>query len=98
MNEFTEKALLWLKENKMIALIGGSIAVLLFFPKLLKPKRRRRRRRTAQTVTYRTRSGRRLPRSVGTRKARSTGTKKPWQVKGSLAAKRRMAQIRRMKG
>jgi hypothetical protein len=92
MKETFDKVMEWLKENKMIAIGAAAIAVLLFFPKLLKfGTTRRRRRRT-------------LPRSVGIRRRRPTIRRrynkagkrlKAWQIKGSLAAKRHMAQIRK---
>ena len=87
-----EKIKVWLMENKILAIAVGSLLALLAFKKFMpKPRRRVKRYRT---VT-RTRSvGARIARAkriytVGGRK------KKPWQIKGSLAARRHMAEIRK---
>lgn len=94
MKETFDKIFTWIKGNLLIAIGGAVVITLLFFPKLFKGTTRRRRRR----VTYRAASGRRLPRSVGRRRkvyTKGGKAKKPWQIKGSLAARRHMAQIRR---
>lgn len=100
----------WIKAN--LLLTGGIVivAILLFFPKMLRdvfgsPRRKVRHRasRTAPAYTTYARRRRRLPRSVGMSKARPSyrrrtrtkGSKKPWQIKGSLAARRHMALIRK---
>jgi hypothetical protein len=94
MKETFDKIITWVKNNLWLAIGGAAIITLLFFPKLFSATTRRRRR--IRPVTTRARSGRRLPRSVGRRKYTSGGkAKKPWQIKGSLAARRHMAQIRR---
>jgi len=89
-----EALLTWIKNNVLL-FFGILIAsIILFFPKLFKEKRRRRRRK--------------LPRSVGMRKRRRTSgprkqytkggkAKKPWQIKGSEAARRHMRKIRKMR-
>lgn len=81
----------WIKNNKTVAIIAGAAIVLLIFGKKLFSSSARRRRRI-------------IPRSVGVRRrtARRSYTaggkaKKPWQVKGSEAARRHMARLRRMK-
>jgi len=94
MGDIINKALTWVKANTMKALLIGAVILIVFFGSKLKrilfaPRRIRHRR--AAAIVRRRRS---LPRSVGTHKMRSTPKKKPWQVKGSLAARRHMAQIR----
>lgn len=82
------KIILWIKTNILMTIGIGLVLIILFFPKLLRGlfgRKRVRRRRP-------------LPRSVGMRRHvshRSTGAKRPWQIKGSAAAKARMAKIRR---
>jgi len=108
----------WLKQNIVIGVLILVALLLVLFPRAVRrmfaaPRKRRRR----------TRSGKPLPRSVGTRRrrrttaprARTTGSgyaaagggtialkynkdgtvKKAWQVKGTVAAKQRMARLRR---
>ena len=84
-----EKVKTWIMENKMIAIVIGALAVLFIFPKIFRTVRRKRRSRPVKNVTVRK-----------TRRTynKAAGTKKAWQIKGSLAAKRRMAQLRKMKG
>jgi hypothetical protein len=92
MNEFFSKVVTWIKENKMLAAAGGLLVLLLLFPRLV--------RKLMGTTRRRRRS---LPRSVGmrrysrSRRSYSKGgrAKKPWQIKGSPAARRHMAQIRK---
>ena len=102
MNEFFNKALTWVKSNMILAIGLLLVTIVLFFPKLLgglfrKPRVRHR------PGYYALRSGRTLPRSVGTGRRRrnvvtkSGRVKKPWQVKGSEAARRHMAKLRRMR-
>jgi hypothetical protein len=100
----------WIKNNLLIAIIIGIAAIGLLFPKVLKgvfgTERRRRRRGTRiaghsnvrrrvyhlRNTVSRVRTIGRL-RRPGTR--RHKGAKKPWQIKGSLAARRHMALIRK---
>ena len=100
------KILDFIKSKPLIAGLIGLGIVLLFFPKVLKglfggsPRRRHRRnvRRAIGAAPRRRRIVRRsLPalRRRAPRRSRSRSGKKPWQIKGSLAARRRMAQIRR---
>lgn len=107
------KIIAWIKGNLLLAVGIALGAVILFFPKLLKslfssPRRRRRgprkyyvKRRRVSMRKYYNAPRRRLPRSVSTSKKRlySKGgkKKKPWQIKGSIAARRHMAQLRRMR-
>jgi hypothetical protein len=60
--------------------------------------------RRVSARTYFRRPRRTLPRSVGIRRSRTRRqytkggkVKKPWQIKGSIAARRHMARIRRMR-
>jgi len=106
MKTFIDNLIAWIKANIWLAI--GILAVVTFvlFPRQLKKMlgltpHRVKHRKTTTTVTRRRRS---LPRSVGMRKRnkptqynKSGKAKKPWQIKGSLAAKRHMAQIRRMR-
>jgi len=110
--EYINKILAWAKANILLA-IGILFAVMfVFFPKFLRklggPTRRRRRRvrpryvvrrRRVSARTYYNRPRRKLPRSAGRRRqyTRRGKLKKPWQIKGSIAAKRHMAKIRRMR-
>jgi hypothetical protein len=98
--DFT-KIIEWLKANKWLAIGAGALVIFLFFPKLLKfgSVRRRRRDVTTRVSSYRRKKNRTIPRSVGIKKQYSANgkVKKPWQIKGSLAAKRHMAQIRKLK-
>lgn len=93
----------WIKSNMLLALGIAVGVLLLFFPKVLKgifgTTRRVRHRRNVRraigvTVTGRHRMPRRRP-VTRRRITRRKGAKKPWQIKGSLAARRHMAQIRR---
>jgi hypothetical protein len=106
MKDFFDKVLTWVKANIWLAVGLLLVIVVMFFPKLLSGLLGRRRIRhrpgyyASRTIT-RTRR-RSLPRSVGLHKARKQYTKggkakKAWQIKGSLAAKRHMAQIRKMR-
>lgn len=100
MKEFFDKIVEWVKGHLLIAIGIAAAAVFLFFPKLLKlGSTRRRRRRISYRVPSRRRSySRRSPLRVASRRrsySRGGVKKKPWQIKGSLAARRRMALIRR---
>jgi len=101
MKDLFDKIFAWIKANLLLS-IGILVAVVvLFFPKLLKGLTGRRRVRHRPGY-YTARSGRTLPRSVGTHRVRKQYTKggrakKPWQIKGSEAARRHMAKIRRMR-
>lgn len=93
--------LAWLKQNILLTIGIVFVLLLILFPKVLKklfgsPHRVKHRRPVAVSYHRRRRS---LPRSVGMHKTQSqynkSGTrKKPWQIKGSPAARRHMAQIR----
>lgn len=86
MSEKFEALKTWVMSNKIVAAVIGFFLLLIVYKKFFKKTYRRRRRRV-------------IPRSVGIRRRRTYRTggasKKAWQIKGSLAAKRRMAQIRR---
>jgi len=92
MNETFEKIMAWIKSNVWLSVGIALVAVLVFFPKLLRvTATRRRRRSTYRPVTRRRRTTTRPKRKY----SKGGTTKKPWQIKGSLAAKRYMAKIRR---
>lgn len=95
----------WIKANILLS-VGILIAVVLvFFPRVLHHLFGTTRRvhhhigtRRVSARTYYRRPRRSLPRSVGTRRRRTShGPKKPWQIKGSRAARLHMAKIRRMR-
>ena len=89
MKETFDKVLTWLKSNPLYAVAAALAVVLLFFPKILRFGKNTRRRRSYRPVTpYRRKTVRRSYTKGGKQK-------KPWQIKGSLAAKRHMAQIRK---
>jgi hypothetical protein len=91
--DFT-KILTWIKSNVWLSVIIGLIAVVLFFPKVISKlfgSSSRKRRRTIKPVI---RIGRR---KVKRQYNRSGKAKKPWQIKGSEAARRHMAKLRRMR-
>lgn len=86
MKEKFETFLTWIKGNKIIAAIGGIIVLMFLYKKFAKKTYRRRRRSLPRSVNYPVRRRRTTASSRG---------KKAWQVKGSMAAKRRMALLRR---
>ena len=94
MNKLFSTVLTWIKANLWLSIGIGIALLLVLFPKvsrgLFKSRRRVHHRTRLRVVSRRRRT---LPRSVGMR--RKTGAKRAWQVKGSLAARRHMAQIRR---
>jgi len=89
------KLKLWFMENKPLAIAGGLVLGLFLLMRIIKPGTRRRRLRPG-TRRY---STKRFPTRRATKRVYTKGgkAKKPWQVKGSLAAKRHMAQIRKMR-
>ena len=89
--EYFDKSKAWIMEkpmNKIIAGVAG-VAILFFLYKKFARKTTRRRRRYSRPIA------RRVTRRATRR--RSSKGKPAWMVKGSLAARRRMAQIRRKK-
>ena len=96
----------WIKANVLISVLILLAVVVVFFPKLLSglfgsPRRRRRSLPRSVGIRRRRRS---LPRSVGIRRrnrpairGKNGRVKKPWQIKGSKAARIRMAKIRRLR-
>lgn len=104
MKTFITNTVAWVKAHILISIVILFTIVLLFFPKLLRKltgTRRRVHHRTYTALPARRRR-RSIPRSVGMHETRRQYTKggkakKAWQIKGSLAAKRHMAQIRRMR-
>jgi len=110
MNTFFVSLYAWIRNNILMSIGILIVVVLLFFPKILRGLigGTRRKRRTSYSLTRM--AGRRtfrrrrpLPRSVGIRRrprkqyTKGGKAKKPWQIKGSPAARRHMAQIRRMR-
>jgi len=101
MKAFFDTVIAWIKGNLWLSI--GILAVILFvlFPRQIKKMFVSSPRRKRVVHQVKTSSRRRIPRSVGLRKVNKpsynkNGTKKkPWQIKGSPAARRRMAQIRR---
>jgi len=87
-----------LKENPALSVLGGTVLLVLIAPSLFRIKNKRRRRRSVPTRTKRRRARTRINKpAVKRRSSYKKGAKKPWQVKGSIAAKRHMARLRRMK-
>jgi hypothetical protein len=103
MSTFFVSLYAWIRNNILMSIGILIVVVILFFPKILRGLIGGTRRRRRRTRTIATRSGRRLPRSVGIRRrprkqyTKGGKAKKPWQIKGSPAARRHMAQIRRMR-
>lgn len=92
MKELIEKIKTWVIGNPALAAVaalGASFLLLPIIRKAARPVRRKRRAIKVKPVIRRTTI--RKPRRV---KNVKKGLK-PWQIKGSLAAKRRMAQIRK---
>lgn len=87
-----EKIKEWAGQNKMVALAIAAVAALFIIKKMSKRPRRRRRVRSITSAGYRRRRTAAPRRRSYTKGGKA---KKPWQIKGSLAAKRRMAQIRK---
>jgi len=86
-----------IKQNKAVAIAVGAILALFAVERMTKPKRRRRR--PASRIVYgtsRNRAGTKV-RTVKRVYTKGGKAKKPWQVKGSLAAKRHMARLRKMR-
>jgi hypothetical protein len=85
-----------IKQNKAVAIAAGAILALFAIERISKPKRRRRRRTVSAASYPRRRTAARRPaaKRVYTKGGKA---KKPWQVKGSLAAKRHMARLRKMR-
>lgn len=89
-----EKLKEWAGQNKAVAIALAAIAGLFILKKMAKKPRRRRRVRTVAASAYRRRRTAAPRKRVYTKGGKA---KKPWQIKGSLAAKRHMAKLRRMK-
>jgi len=90
----------WLKANgyENIAVVFGVLVLLIVSAKFLIPKVKRKAKRRRVTTARRTTTRRKAgntTKSVTGANLRVPSGKKPWQVKGSLAARRRMALIRR---
>jgi hypothetical protein len=76
----------------MAGIAAGLVVLLIFGKKIFKAAPRRRRRHyTSAPVRHRRQT------SIRSRTRRTKGAKKPWQVKGSEAARRHMARLRRMR-
>jgi hypothetical protein len=97
MNETIDKIKTWVMANKPLAFGGAAVILFLLFGKKLLRRSRPRRRRALRSV-YRPAVRRRtVRRSRPASRRRGSGVKKPWQVKGSEAARRHMARLRRMR-
>jgi hypothetical protein len=97
MKEKFEKIVTWLKDNKLVAAIGGFVLLFLLYKKFA--KKTYRRRRSSKSFVPRSR-GRRTKKSGSYNRVIKSGAnrgKKAWQIKGSPEAKRRMATLRRMR-
>jgi len=106
MKEFIDKTVAFIKANLLISILIGFAIVVIFFGKQLKRiffgTRRIKHRKAAPALRRVTRRRRQLPRSVGLYKRnkpavaynKNGSRKKPWQIAGSPAARRHMAQIR----
>lgn len=86
-----EKLKIWFGANKVLALSLAALVALFAIKKFIKPNRRRTRRRTV------TRGARRYLKRTRRQYTKGGKAKKPWQIKGSLAAKRHMARLRKMR-
>lgn len=89
-----EKIKAWFAVNKTLGIALAGVVSLFILKKMMKPARRRRRARKPATVSRGAKRYLRKTRRVYTKGGKA---KKPWQVKGSLAAKRHMARLRKMK-
>ena len=93
-----EKLKEWAGQNKVVALALAGLVALFVVKKMARRPRRRRRARPARYVRGVSRNGAgRKVASVKRVYTKGGKAKKPWQIKGSLAAKRHMAKLRRMK-
>ena len=93
-----EKIIEWVKGNKVVAIAAGALLALFAVKKLMKPKRRSRRRTVSTGARRYLRKTAGRPRTKSKRVYTKGGkAKKPWQVKGSLAARRHMARLRKMR-
>jgi hypothetical protein len=98
MNEYLTEIETWIKNNVAIA-VAIAVAVLTGIYFLFKGKKRVVHHKQKIYAPPRRRN-RTLPRSVGIgfesiQRIRRRSAKRPWQIKGSLAARRHMAQIRK---
>jgi hypothetical protein len=87
-----------IKSKPVYMIAGSAILLMMLAPKLFKAKRRHRRIKSLPAHRYRRR--RSVKRSYGSVRRKYTKggkAKKPWQVKGSRAAKLHMAKLRRMR-
>lgn len=101
-----EKILEWVKGNKVLAISAGALLALFAVMKMTKPARRRRRTVTTGARRRSVSPGARryLRKAAGRPRTKSKRVytkggkaKKPWQVKGSIAARRHMARLRKMR-
>lgn len=78
-------------KSNPIAAGAAALGLIFILPKLLRGARRRRIRRKYAPAT--------IVRRKRVKRAYTTGgkQKKPWQIKGSAAARRYMARIRKMR-
>jgi len=91
MNDLFTKIKAMIEQYKPWSFVVLIIAGFLLLKKLMPVTRRRRKRVNNPVVSVNT--GRRKVKRV----RKDTGSKKAWQIKGSPEAKRRMAQLRRLR-
>jgi len=92
-----EKIIEWIKGNKILAISAGALLALFAVQKMIKPKRRRRRTVSAGARRYLRKTAGRPRTKIKRVYTKGGKAKKPWQVKGSLAARRHMARLRKMR-
>lgn len=93
-----EKIKTWIAGNKILAIAAGAIVALLVVRKMIaRPVRRKRRTVSAGARKFLRRSAGRPKTKVKRVYTKGGKAKKPWQVKGSLAARRHMARLRKMR-
>jgi len=96
-----EKVIEWAKANKMIVIAAIAGILLFALRKFIKPKRKKKRSyRPMRAASRRRRSyspkkAARAPKRAKRLYSKSGKRLRPWQIKGSLAARRHMAQIRK---
>ncbi len=89
-----------IKSKPVYMLLGSAILLMLVAPGVFRGSRRHRRRRGALSLPVRRSRRKRsvlAPVTKYRRRSRAKGAKKPWQIKGSEAARRHMAKLRRMR-
>ena len=92
MKEKFAAAIEWLKSNKIAAVGLALVALIFVYKRFAKKTYKRRRRALPRSVNYPVRR----KRAGSTARRRTSRSGKPaWMIKGSPAARRRMALLRR---